>query len=77
MQVKLCALNSPFDELPVKEIPPCPICSGALERVYSRFGENVFVCIECQTGLTVPRKAWDIATVKKSQEQKKPGEKAG
>ena len=48
-----------------------------LERVYSRFGENVFVCLECQTGLTVPRKAWDIANVKKSQQQKKPGEKTG
>lgn len=61
----------------MKEVPPCPICSGLLERVYSRFGENVFVCLECQTGLTVPRKAWDIANVKKSQQQKKPGEKTG
>lgn len=48
-----------------------------MELVYSRFGENVVVCVDCQTGLTIPRKAWDIADVKKQQRDEKPGEKAG
>jgi hypothetical protein len=48
-----------------------------MELVYSRFGENVVVCVDCQTGLTIPRKAWDIADVKKRQKIDKPGEKAG
>ena len=48
-----------------------------MELVYSRFGENVVVCVDCQTGLTIPRNAWDIADVKKQQRREKPGEKAG
>jgi len=47
-----------------------------MELVYSRSGENVVVCIDCQTGLTIPRKAWDIAEAKQ-QQSGKPGEKAG
>ena len=39
-----------------------------MELVYSRFGENVIVCVDCQTGLTIPRRAWDIAEVKKQQQ---------
>lgn len=48
-----------------------------MEVVYSRFGENVIVCVDCQTGLTIPRKAWDIAEVRKRQQVDKPEEKAG
>ena len=48
-----------------------------MELVYSRFGENVVVCVDCQTGLTIPRKAWDIADVRKQQQDEKPGKKAG
>lgn len=48
-----------------------------MDLVYSRFGENVVVCVDCQTGLTIPRKAWDIADVKKRQESGEPDEKAG
>jgi uncharacterized protein YbbK (DUF523 family) len=70
-------MASPFEQQPAREAPPCPICEGSLDRVYSRFGENVFVCAECHTGLTVPRKAWDIAATRKKQLQEKPGEKTG
>jgi len=70
-------MESPFDHHPARETPPCPTCSGVLERVYSRYGENVFVCMECHTGLTVPRKAWDIADVKRKQQQDKPKGKTG
>jgi uncharacterized protein YbbK (DUF523 family) len=48
-----------------------------MERVYSRFGESVFVCMECHTGLTVPRKAWDIAETKRKQQEGKPEKKTG
>ena len=48
-----------------------------MELVYSRFGENVVVCVDCQTGLTIPRKAWDVAAVKKQQQIDKPDEKVG
>jgi hypothetical protein len=59
------------------QFPACPVCSGVMELVYSRFGENVVVCVDCQTGLTIPRKAWEIADVKRRQRTDKPGEKAG
>jgi uncharacterized protein YbbK (DUF523 family) len=48
-----------------------------LERVYSRFGENVYVCVECHSGITVPRRAWDIAEFKKVQRKGKPDKKVG
>ena len=70
-------MESPFGYHPPKEMPPCPICSGALECVYSRFGETVFVCAECHTGMTVPRNAWDVAAVKRKQRQGKPDGKTG
>ena len=67
----------PSDAGPPRTIPPCPTCGGAFERVYSRFGDNVYVRIECHTSMTVPRKAWDIADVKKVQRQDKPDSKTG
>jgi uncharacterized protein YbbK (DUF523 family) len=70
-------MESPFGYRTAKEIRACPICSGVLERVYSRFGESVFVCVECHTGMSVPRNAWDIAAVRKQQRQKKPDERTG
>ena len=54
-----------------KKVPPCPVCRGALERVYSRFGEHVYVCVECHTGITVPRRAWEIANAKNAHRQEK------
>ena len=70
-------MESPFKVHQVHTFPSCPVCGGVMELVYSRFGENVVVCVDCQTGLTIPRKAWDIADVKKQQQIDKPGEKAG
>lgn len=48
-----------------------------MELVYSRFGENVVVCVDCQTGLTIPRKAWEVAEIKHRQQGDKPEEQAG
>jgi uncharacterized protein YbbK (DUF523 family) len=68
-------MESP-DSRSSKTVPPCPVCGSAVERVYRRFGENVYVCIECHTGITVPRRAWDIADFKKIRRHK-PDEKVG
>ena len=64
-------MDSRFDCPPSKDVPPCPTCQGLLEPVYSRFGENVFVCIDCHTGISVPRGAWEIARLKKAQRDEK------
>ena len=69
-------MDSHFDCPPSKDVPPCPTCHGVLERVYSRYGESVFVCIDCHTGISIPRGAWDIARVKKAGRTKPEG-KAG
>lgn len=63
-------MASLFDSDLSKAIPPCPTCGGLLERVYSRFGESVHVCVDCHTGVTIPRKAWEIAGVKETQRDK-------
>lgn len=62
---------------PLKKVPPCPVCGAAVECVYSRFGEDVYVCVECHTGITVPRRAWYVARVKNAQRRDNPDEKAG
>ena len=36
-----------------------------MEEVYSRPHQKVCACADCQTTITVPVMAWDIARVKK------------
>jgi ssDNA-binding Zn-finger/Zn-ribbon topoisomerase 1 len=43
----------------------CPVCGGEMERVYNRNGQQVVVCKDCHSGLTVPAGAWTIARVKR------------
>ena len=43
----------------------CPVCGGKLEAVYERPHQQVCACADCQTTITVPVVAWDIARVKK------------
>lgn len=45
-------------------IPPCPVCAGQMEVVYDRH-EKVAVCIECHTGMTIPRRAWIVRMKKR------------
>ena len=40
--------------------PKCPVCAGAMELVYDRFNQQVCVCTECHTGLTIPHSAWEV-----------------
>ena len=70
-------MDSPFRYHPATHFPECPVCGGVMELVYSRFGENVVVCVDCQTGLTIPRRAWDVAESKKQLRNDKPDEKVG
>lgn len=43
----------------------CPVCYGTMEVVYSRNNQNVCVCVDCQTGVTVPANAWEIVRLKR------------
>ena len=43
----------------------CPICDGELELVYARNTQQVTVCKDCHSGLTVPERAWDIVRIKR------------
>ena len=70
-------MDSPFLVESRRDFPPCPVCHGHMDVVYSRHGENVLVCVDCHTGLTIPKNAWSISAVKKAQRVEKPDEKAG
>ena len=43
----------------------CPICYGTMEVVYSRNNQNVCVCVDCHSGVTVPATAWEIVHLKR------------
>jgi ssDNA-binding Zn-finger/Zn-ribbon topoisomerase 1 len=60
--------EDPHDERRQQVLPilsACPICDGTMEIVYNRNNQQVIVCVDCHSGLTVPNTAWDIARVKK------------
>jgi hypothetical protein len=46
-------------------VKACPVCEGAMEIVYDRNSQQVIVCADCHTGVTVPATAWNIARVKR------------
>lgn len=50
---------------PDPSIPPCPMCEGRMEIVYDRQTTTVAVCIDCHSGITVPRAARDVARLKR------------
>jgi hypothetical protein len=37
-----------------------------MELVYDRFNQQVRVCVDCHSGLTIPAAAWDIQKQKRS-----------
>ena len=57
---------------PTVNLPPCPVCAGTMEVVYSRFKQVVAVCTDCHAGLTVPDNAWRIARMKAVEDELKP-----
>lgn len=44
----------------------CPVCEGAMEVVYDRPSQKVFVCGDCHSGLTIPASAWTVQQRKRS-----------
>lgn len=50
---------------PCELLEMCPVCGGKMEMVYERPHQQVCACADCQTTVTVPVVAWDIARVKK------------
>jgi hypothetical protein len=43
----------------------CPICGGNMEVVYQRNNQQVVVCVDCQSGITVPATAWEVVRIKR------------
>lgn len=56
--------NDDPDQAPILAVT-CPICSGTMETVYLRHHQRVVVCVDCQSGLTVPTTAWEVARIKR------------
>jgi hypothetical protein len=50
---------------PCEIIPACPICNGKMEKVYDRYHQQVCVCVDCHTGLSIPASARNVARLKK------------
>ena len=51
---------------PCEVIEACPICGGLMEAVYNRTHQQVCVCSDCHTSITVPAAAWDVSRSKLS-----------
>ena len=41
-------------------IPSCPVCGGRMELVYDRPKTHVCVCVDCQSTMHVPGRAWVV-----------------
>ena len=46
-------------------IVTCPVCDGRMEVIYARSKQQVSVCTDCHSGLTIPAAAWDIVRIKR------------
>jgi len=36
-----------------------------MELVYDRFSQQVCVCIDCHSGITIPASAWEVLRLKR------------
>lgn len=57
--------KGPKNPGPCEVVETCPLCGGKMEDVYSRPHQHVCACADCQTTITIPVVAWDIARVKR------------
>ena len=61
--------HQPEDEqrdTPVKPaLASCPLCDGKMEVAYARYHQQVIVCVDCHSGITVPGSAWEIVRIKR------------
>lgn len=58
----------PHNERRREDVPAvtvCPVCGGSMELVYNRNAQQVIVCSECHSGLTIPSTAWEVARLKR------------
>jgi hypothetical protein len=55
---------------PCEVIQECPICGGLMELVYDRPETKVCACVECQTEITVPTRAWELASSKRGPDKR-------
>jgi ssDNA-binding Zn-finger/Zn-ribbon topoisomerase 1 len=53
------------DSEPKPAIATCPVCSGQMEVVYARNNQQVTVCKDCHSGLSIPASAWEIVRIKR------------
>ena len=72
MTLKRGISSEPDDERrdtnPRPAVAACPICEGDMQVVYSRNNQQVAVCKDCQTGLTLPSSAWEVLRMKRESE---------
>ena len=63
------AANPEFDERRKRHVRPaiatCPVCEGRMEVVYARHNQQVCVCVDCHSGITIPSRAWNIVRMKR------------
>lgn len=65
MVLRAVKRKGPQNPDPCEMLDLCPVCGGKMEEVYSRPHQKVCACADCQTTISVPEVAWDIARVKK------------
>ena len=65
MVLRTMKRSGPQNPGPCDMLETCPVCGGKMEAVYQRPHQQVCACADCQTVVTVPTVAWDIARVKK------------
>lgn len=65
MVLRAVRRKGPQNPDPCDVLDTCPLCGGKMEEVYNRPHQQVCACADCQTTITVPVVAWDIARVKK------------
>jgi len=63
------AANPESEERRKRDVRPviaaCPVCNGRMEVVYARNNQQVSVCSDCHSGLTIPAAAWNILRTKR------------
>lgn len=47
-------------------IPSCPVCDGRMVRAYDRYRQQVCVCTDCNTSISIPASAWRVASAKRA-----------
>ncbi|HYB94571.1 MAG TPA: hypothetical protein VEC39_06340 [Vicinamibacterales bacterium] len=45
----------------------CPVCGGAMNRAFDRSQRSWYACLECDSDVSVPQQAWEVARRKREQ----------